>query len=148
MLTFGEKEPEKDYIVRPAVYGLMFDASREKMAVIQTGSGNYFLPGGGIENSETHKACLKREALEEMGLEITISRLIGSANQYFYAKNEDTHYLNEGHFYKIVMGKRVAEPSDEDHQLKWMKPSEAVDCLVHDHQRWAVKEYDFDRKER
>ncbi|MBM7578150.1 NUDIX hydrolase [Jeotgalibacillus terrae] len=147
MLTFGEREPGKDYIVRPAAYAVMFDSSKTEIAVIQTGSGHYFLPGGAIENSEMHEACLKREALEEMGIEIEVTRLIGSANQYFQAKSEDTYYLSEGHFYEVKMGEKVTDPSDEDHVLKWMKPSEAVDCLIHEHQRWAVKNM-INRKER
>ncbi|MGE7093327.1 NUDIX domain-containing protein [Lysinibacillus sp. NPDC048646] len=77
IITFGEKEEGQDYIWRPAVYGVMFDSQKEKIAVIQTGDGQYFLPGGGIETNESHQDCLKREALEEMGMAIEIGRFLG-----------------------------------------------------------------------
>ncbi|MGE7918290.1 hypothetical protein ACQKM9_04985 [Viridibacillus sp. NPDC093762] len=44
----------------------MFDSQKDKIAVIQTSDGKYFLPRRGIEKSETHEECLKRESLEEM----------------------------------------------------------------------------------
>ena len=43
----------------------MFNDQKDKIAIIETGDGKYFLPGGGIENTETHEECMKREALEE-----------------------------------------------------------------------------------
>ena len=35
-----------------------------------------FLPGGGIENTETHEECIKKEALEEMGMEIEVGHFL------------------------------------------------------------------------
>ncbi|MDH5162967.1 hypothetical protein [Heyndrickxia oleronia] len=53
-ITFGQKEDAKEYIKRPAVYCLMFNNQKDRIAIIETGDGKYFLPGGGIENTETH----------------------------------------------------------------------------------------------
>jgi len=57
IITFGEIEEGKEYIKRPAVYGLIFNNQKDKIAIIQTSDGKYFLPGGGIENKETHQEC-------------------------------------------------------------------------------------------
>ena len=62
IITFGKKEEGKEYIIRPAVYCVTLN-SNNKVGIIQTSDGKYFLPGGGIEDSETHEECLKREAL-------------------------------------------------------------------------------------
>ena len=70
IIKFGQKEEDKEDIKRPAVYCLMFNREKEKIAIIETNNGKYFLPGGGIENTVTHEECMKREALEEMGMEI------------------------------------------------------------------------------
>ncbi|WP_433747491.1 NUDIX hydrolase [Falsibacillus pallidus] len=140
ILTFGEKENRIEYIFRPAVYGLMFNKEKDKIAIIQTAKDRYFLPGGGIEKEETHEKCLKRESIEEMGMNVKINRFIGCARRYFYSKNDNKHYLNEGYFYLCELGKQITEPLEEDHQLIWMDPLNAADCLVHEHQSWAVKQ--------
>ncbi|AJD90244.1 DNA mismatch repair protein MutT [Jeotgalibacillus malaysiensis] len=139
MLTFGEKENGKTYITRPAVYSVMFNSNKDKIAVIHVRSKDYFLPGGGIEQGETHEKCLEREVLEETGMKVKVRRFIGSAGRYFYSINEGTYYLSEGHFYECEAGEKIEEPVDEDHELRWVEPTEAVNCLIHDHQRWAVK---------
>lgn len=140
IITFGEKEEGIEYIWRPAVYCLMFNNQKNKMAIIQTGDGKYFLPGGGIENNETHKECLKREALEEMGMDIEVGYFVGCARRYFYSTNEDKYYLSEGHFYICDIGKKISKPIEVDHNLKWMEPFEAKENLFHEHQSWAVYE--------
>jgi 8-oxo-dGTP diphosphatase len=140
IITFGEKEEGKDYIRRPAVYGLMFNSNKDKIAIIQTSDGKYFLPGGGIENNETHEECLKREALEEMGMEFEMGLFIGCARRYFYSTNEYKYYLSEGYFYLCDKGKQLGKPTEEDHFLHWMEPVQAIKSLFHEHQSWAVNE--------
>ncbi|MGE7947102.1 NUDIX hydrolase [Lysinibacillus sp. NPDC093688] len=140
MITFGQKQDGKEYICRPAVYGLMFNSQKDKIAIIQTNDCNYFLPGGGIENNETHEECLKREALEEMGMDIEIGHFIGCARRYFYSTNEYKYYLSEGYFYLCVAGRQISRPTEVDHFLKWIEPNQAIDSLFHEHQSWAVNE--------
>jgi 8-oxo-dGTP diphosphatase len=140
IITFGEKEEGKDYMWRPAVYCLMFNSQKDKVAVIQTNNGKYFLPGGGIEDDETHEECLKREALEEMGMDIEIGQFIGCARRYFYSTIEYKYYLSEGYFYLCDEGKQLSEPTEEDLFLKWIEPYQAIECLFHEHQSWAVNE--------
>jgi len=140
IITFGEIEEGVEYIKRPAVYCLIFNNQKDKIAIIQTSDGKYFLPGGGIENNETHQECLIREALEEMGMEIEIGPFIGNARRYFYSTNEYKYYLSEGYFYLCSMVKPIGEPTEEGHFLKWMEPIQAIESLFHEHQSWAINE--------
>lgn len=39
-----------------------------KYAMQQSGAGEYKIPGGGVENGESHEETLEREVLEETGL--------------------------------------------------------------------------------
>ncbi|MFD2045790.1 NUDIX hydrolase [Ornithinibacillus salinisoli] len=139
-ITFGEKEEGKEFIWRQAVYGLMFNSQKDRLAIIQTSDGEYFLPGGGIENNETHEECLKRESVEEMGMYIKVGSFIGCARRYFYSSNENKHYLSQGYFYLCEMGRQVSKPIEDDHFLQWIEPSQSTEILFHEHQIWAVKE--------
>jgi 8-oxo-dGTP diphosphatase len=137
-LTFGYKEPTVQYVLRPSCYAVIFNKTCSKIAIIEKGE-HYFLPGGGMEGTETKEACLQRELLEELGWAIEINQYIGNAARYFYAKQEDTYYLNDGFFYIAKMIKKQTENCEEDHVLQWMPPLLAMEHLIHDHQKWAVE---------
>ncbi|PRP94415.1 NUDIX domain protein [Bacillus sp. M21] len=67
------------------VMQLFLNSTSSKIAVIQK-EDRYFLPGGGIEGTETKDECLHRELLEELGWEIEIDQYIGNAMRYFFRK--------------------------------------------------------------
>ncbi|OCA81613.1 DNA mismatch repair protein MutT [Bacillus sp. FJAT-27225] len=138
MRIFGEKVEGKQYVHRPAVYGVMFNEKKE-IGIIECG-GKYFLPGGGLEGQETHEECLKRENIEEIGLESEIGAFIGRAQRYFVSTLDHIYYLSDGYFYFCEPGARSYDPLEDDHTLVWMGPTEAINCLFHEHQSWAVQE--------
>jgi 8-oxo-dGTP pyrophosphatase MutT (NUDIX family) len=56
---------------------------------IRAGQCYYLFPGGGVEESESNEDAAKREALEELGVEIRILRLFAAGQmatmkQYYY----------------------------------------------------------------
>ncbi|MEY2304779.1 NUDIX hydrolase [Bacillus tropicus] len=138
-LTFGLKKSTAHYVLRPSCYAIIFHSSSLMIAVIQK-EERYFLPGGGMEGTETKDECLHRELLEELGWIIEIEQYIGNAMRYFYAEKEDTYYLNDGFFYIANMVRKQTDKCEEDHILKWMSPLHAVELLLHDHQKWAIEQ--------
>ncbi|MBT2642340.1 NUDIX domain-containing protein [Bacillus sp. ISL-41] len=139
MITFGEKEPGISYTWRPGVYGIILNENENLVALIETDDGGYFLPGGGMEGSESHVECLVREGIEEMGKLLEIGEWIGKAQRYFYSEKDRTYYLVEGHFYFARITGNTGEPLEADHHLKWVEAGEAVKRMFHDHQSWAVQ---------
>lgn len=63
----------------PGVFAAIFDDQGRLLCVRHSyGKGLWSLPGGGIEDNETVIDALKREVLEETGLEVEPDVLIGS----------------------------------------------------------------------
>jgi len=60
------------------VYGLLFDEQKRLLVTDEFIRGNYFtkLPGGGLEIGEGTRDCLKREFMEEAGLDVTVGEHI------------------------------------------------------------------------
>lgn len=135
--VFGQKK--NTYVKRDAAYAIIFDESKGKIALILINEADYFLPGGGIEEGENHVMCLKREALEEMGMAIELIHYLGYAQQYFYSCNDAVYYLNEGHFYLCEKKQLVGEPLEKGHVLVWLEPSVASTKVVHAYQAWAIQ---------
>ncbi|MFP7736706.1 NUDIX domain-containing protein [Priestia aryabhattai] len=136
---FGVQEDGEPYINKIGSYAVIYDNRDSRIALIKNDKGNYFLPGGGLENDESLEDCIKRECREEAGLEVNIQKFIGSAKQYFKSPNDHKYYLNEGHFYMCEqLSKQI--PLEENNTLLWVKPSVAVKILVHDHHKWAISQ--------
>lgn len=60
------------------VYGLLFDQHNRLLVSDEFIRGNYYtkLPGGGLEIGEGTRDCLKREFMEETGLEVNVGEHI------------------------------------------------------------------------
>lgn len=66
-------------VFRPITVGVRALVLRDNdvLLVRQHGSGEWVLPGGGAERGESLRSATEREALEETGVPITCSRLLG-----------------------------------------------------------------------
>ena len=73
--VFGTKE-QVEYTDREGAYLIPFRSNM--VGVIQTSKG-YFLLGGGVEEGESHVACIERECLEEAGYRVLVTDKVCSA---------------------------------------------------------------------
>lgn len=136
--TFGIKLKGKSYKDRIGAYAIIFNREN-RLATVKTKRG-YFLIGGGMEEGETFKECLKRECLEETGYDIEIKNLIGKVDKYYYAELLGYYFHPTGYFYIADLKNKVTQPIEKNLKLTWIDLDEFEGKIYLDHQRWAVKE--------
>lgn len=78
---------------------------------------------------------MKREVLEETGYAASVEDFIGRADQYLISTKNET-IQNKGFFYRACLKERVDEP---EYRVFWLEVEEAVSLLLHDYQKWAVR---------
>jgi 8-oxo-dGTP diphosphatase len=136
-MDFGEVIPGIEYRERDAVYAVILNADRKKVAImVQNGKG--FLPGGGMEKAEEQQVCLLRECVEETGFQINIESYIGNTKQYFQSRQKE-YIMNNQYFYAGYFGEYIKPPIEDDHELVWMELDEAKQKLFHSSHFWAVE---------
>lgn len=137
-LQFGSTQPGLTYLERMSAYGVCA-RGENSVAVAQIGKAAPFefdLPGGGIEADEDEAAALMREFLEETGLTVWPTRVLGRAGQYWINKGEPRNSLST--FYEVELSAADSEPSEADHKLIWMTPAAALTKLRHEAHAWAI----------
>jgi len=67
---------KKPWAKRFARVTLLVDFDDQFVIVMDASNGFWFFPGGGVEQNESIEETAKREAAEELGLEIRINRIV------------------------------------------------------------------------
>ncbi|MEM7800801.1 MAG: NUDIX domain-containing protein [Chloroflexota bacterium] len=104
VFTTGEKillPADKIIKFRPSVYAVIQRDDR-LLLMHNKHSVRLSLPGGGVEHGETLEKTLRRELLEETGLEITIGRFLGFIEDFFYYDPSDQLYQTYCFFYEAT----------------------------------------------
>ena len=132
---FGNKPAGAEYVLRPGGY-VIAQSEAGEIAVLRTPKG-YFLPGGGLETSESLEQAAIREAHEECGLRLEIIGLVGTADQLVFKASRNTYYRKRCTFFSAkAVG--IEGEGETDHHLLWMSLDEAASQLTHQSQTWAV----------
>jgi 8-oxo-dGTP diphosphatase len=137
--TFGALADGAGATDRPGAYAILLD-DRGNMAIVATPVGR-FLPGGGIDPGEAPEATLRREVVEECGLDCTVERLLGEAVQFAYSSSEQRVFRKHGHYFLARAGAAIATPVEADHVLEWAAPADAAARLAHQAQAWVVARF-------
>lgn len=131
---FGSFDPEVEYRRRPGVYAVIFDEHGRFASA--KGLKAFFLPGGGIEDGESREEALAREVREECAREIEIGKFLGSAIQYYSAK-DGVHWEFHCSYFAARFGALL--DNKPEHELFWLELSED-DKLAFDVHRWGVSQ--------
>jgi len=138
MDRFGTPVPGETYWRRPGAYAVIQRADG-LLAIVEMHGRYFHLPGGGIDDGEEPMAALRREVLEETGLDVSPGALIAEVEEYAYAA-ELGHFVKAGRYHRAALLGVVSPPQEAGHRLLWMTPEQALGCLVHPGQRWVVSQ--------
>lgn len=135
LLILGKEENTDDYIIRPTVKAVVLDDKNNVLLLFD------LLLGGGVEHGETFEQALQRECMEEAGINISITKTLGTVIQYrqFLKKKYEVYG-----FMATVTG-AIAQPTtlQEDEigkKVRWMKLTDARNILEDKIQ--SLKEFD------
>jgi 8-oxo-dGTP diphosphatase len=139
-LQFGEPEPGVGYQDRPAAFGVLERDGRIALVrVTKPGMAPWLdLPGGALDSGESDEQAMVREFGEETGLLVRPGRLIGRADQYFRRDNGDPVNNRSAIFHAIFDREAPSLKCEDDHELVWLEPGEAMARVRHDSHAWAL----------
>ena len=137
MKRFGERPVSGVvYRRRPGAYGVILDGRGRALIAMNESPGEEFaLPGGGIDPGETPVRALHREAMEETGWRIGVLARVGVYKRFTYMPEYDMWAEKICRIYLCRAGRRVAEPTEPDHQPLWVDVEVARDLLSVDGDR-------------
>lgn len=140
--VFGIKE-NVEYFDREGAY--LISIQNNKAGIIQTPKGYFFL-GGGLENGESHIACIKRECIEEAGYLSLVKDKVCSAETY--SKHPIIGYFHSVQtYYSGELLEMVSVPTENDHRFLWVECSQLRGKMFLEMQNWALEQvlrlYDF-----
>jgi 8-oxo-dGTP diphosphatase len=138
---FGEPGLEGPYPDRPTAFAVIEHEGR--IALVEAdriGRGRVLdLPGGGIDPGETAAQAAVRECGEETGLIVALDAEPFVHADHYFRHNDDKVRNSRGAFFA---GRKLGEDAgvkvEEDHQLMWFDPHDAVEKLDRDSHVWAV----------
>ena len=143
MNHFGSKIVGQAYRERVGAYAVAFDekgcVALVEAPAFRNGEPWLFLPGGGIEQSESHEECILRECLEETGCTVQVDEYIGEADEYLTSLKIKEYMHLTGHFYRVHWGEKVQKSIEEDHTLLWVPVEQCYKRMFCKYQIWAVK---------
>ena len=120
------------YRVRHGVYGVLLRQG-EMLLTWQGGIHNELqLPGGGVDPGESPLRALHREVFEETGWAIARPRRLGTFRRFTYMPEYDTWAEKICHIYQAFPVRRLAPPTEPEHQAVWMDPAAAAALLFND----------------
>lgn len=90
--------PKEKFTLRVSAYGIVIH--EQKLLLVNTRStGKWFFPGGGVEIGETLEDAIKRECMEEAGIEVEVEKFFTCKEVFFYYDPFDTGFQNYAFFY-------------------------------------------------
>ncbi len=118
---------------------LILDEKGEKFLAIKNPKGKWNLPGGGLDWGEAPEACIRRELMEETGLEAT---WVSPQPCYFMAGPSTDDIQRALPVYEVKVSHFNFTPSNECNEMKFISASEMPSMDFYQPMSQFVKMFD------
>jgi len=137
---FGAPEPGRAYPDRPAAFGILERDGLIALVEVTTPGKDLWrdLPGGGIDPGETPEQAVVREFGEETGLRVAPGRTFLRADQFFINGDGDDFNVRGVFMTTIFTVEAPGLKIEDDHQLIWRTPLEAIAQVRREAHAWAI----------
>jgi 8-oxo-dGTP pyrophosphatase MutT (NUDIX family) len=144
-----ERAPKANSLV-PAAGVLAVDEAGRLLLQRRRDTGDWAIPMGRMELGETPSQCAVRETLEETGVQVEVTGMLGiySDPGYIvaYDDHDDPSRFGEvrQEFEITLIGRPVAgEPAENDEAdaVRWFHPSELEETRIHPRMRQQLADY-------
>jgi 8-oxo-dGTP pyrophosphatase MutT (NUDIX family) len=115
-----------DFLLMPSVAALIRDDER-RVLFVQHVEGRWQLPGGAVDPGERPTEAMRRECLEEAGIEVEpigVAGVFGGPEyRITYSNGDEAGWVVTVYEARIVAGEPVAS-DDETQAVGWFTPAE------------------------
>jgi ADP-ribose pyrophosphatase YjhB (NUDIX family) len=134
--------PEPNSLV-VATSAVVVDGQGQVLLQRRADSGNWALPGGGMEMGESLADSVVREVKEETGFDVEVTGLVGTYTDpghiIAYDDGEVRRQFNICYTARIVGGE--LRMSDESTAIRFVDPAELVELAMHSTQRLRLRHF-------
>lgn len=136
-IVIGKKNAFTTYIFRETCFGIV---KKDDLYYITLKKNDYSLIGGGIENGESHEKCLRREFLEEVGLNIKSINYLCTVDCYWITR--DKKKMNTlSNIYIVDVFDDELEPLEKESKLIKCNKDCLINCIILPYQVAGLNEY-------
>ena len=123
-----------DLLMLPSVSVLVTDSKERILLVRQADFGRWGTIGGAIEPGESPEEAAKRETLEEAGIDVELTELVGvfggDGYEVTYPNGDKTSYVTVVYRATIVSGSPQPD-QDETTEVGWFSPADLHTTELH-----------------
>jgi 8-oxo-dGTP diphosphatase len=139
---FYDPEAPKPNSIRPATAVALFNTRGELLLLHRRDNDKWTMPGGTLDFGESLTHCAIREVLEETGLHIRITGLIGTyTDPHILIAYSDGEVRQEFTFvYAAEVESGELKIDDESKEVSWVPLMSAVELPLAESQRRRLKD--------
>ena len=136
-VILGEKKKNIKYDFRETCFGIIF--MNDKFYLTEK-NGELSLVGGGVEEGEEHFGTLKREAIEEAGLQVLEIKDFITIDCFWHTRdNREMESL--ANFYLVKVSDDIVEATEEGSNLVILDEKELLERISLPYQKKAIELY-------
>jgi ADP-ribose pyrophosphatase YjhB (NUDIX family) len=135
--------PEPNSVV-PAAVAVVAREDGAVLLIRRTDNGNWALPGGAIEMNESVADAPVRETLEESGIQVEVTGLLGIYTDPGHVIHFTSNDEVRREFSVVLTARPVGgepTPSSESSEVRWLEPGELAGYTMGGAMRKRVDDY-------